>query len=411
MPTPALTDDQCREAWAAFEASDKRYAAAARALGIPENTLRNRVGKARERGFHLSEGMRESMVDAKLDGMTIDGGWIITDKDGEIIKRSTRFSQKNSAEEAQDFMAALRDGLEDIRAGDYRTVKRAAPEPQAGLLALDLADVHVGKLCVKTQTGYEYGREVAVQRMREGTTGLLKKAAAHNVGRVLMVLGNDVLHADNKRGTTTNGTPLDTHGTINQMYMDAQAAYIACIEECAEQYHVDLLFCPSNHDELLGWALANSIGAWFRSHPNVSSSEYSLSENRRKYYRYENNLIGFTHFDYGKEADLYPLMMTEARSHISDALHRYWYLHDKHHKVKKAQGVRPHDREKDHIGMTTIKSGMGGQEGDNLNIEIVRSPSAPDLWHYNSGFVNRQAGECFIHDPFDGQYARFTHWF
>ena len=131
----------------------------------------------------------------------------------------------------------------------------------------------------------------------------------------------------------------------------------------------------------------------------------------RKYYRYEGNLIGLTHGDGAKEADLYALMMTEARSHVSDAQHRYWYLHHFHHKIRKAQGVRPHDREKDHIGLTVIKSGVTSQLGDNVQIEYVRSPSPPDSWHDRNGYVNRQAVECFIHDPHDGQDARFTHWF
>ena len=121
--------------------------------------------------------------------------------------------------------------------------------------------------------------------------------------------------------------------------------------------------------------------------------------------------FGCTHGDGAKEADLYPLMMTEARSHVSDCLHRYWYLHHLHHKIRKAQGVRPHDREKDHIGLTMIKNGMGAQEGDNVQIEYVRSASPPDGWHDRNGYVNRQAVECFIHDPADGQNARFTEWF
>ena len=35
----------------------------------------------------------------------------------------------------------------------------------------------------------------------------------------------------------------------------------------------------------------------------------------------------------------------------------------------------------------------------------------PDGWHYRNGYINRQAVECFVHHPYDGQDGRFTVWF
>jgi hypothetical protein len=136
-----------------------------------------------------------------------------------------------------------------------------------------------------------------------------------------------------------------------------------------------------------------------------------LSELHRKYYRFEGNLIGLTHGDGAKEADLYPLMMTEARAHISDCTHRYWYVHHLHHKIRKQAGVLSHKREKDHIGMTMMHNAARSMEGDNVQIEWVRSMSPPDGWHDRNGYVNRQAVECFVHHPHDGQDGRFTVWF
>jgi hypothetical protein len=61
--------------------------------------------------------------------------------------------------------------------------------------------------------------------------------------------------------------------------------------------------------------------------------------------------------------------------------------------------------------MTAHISGNTMPEGAHLNIEYVRSPSAPDGWHDRNGYVNRQAVECFIYHPTLGQRARFTEWF
>jgi hypothetical protein len=362
---------------------------------------------ARERGLDVDPAIKDSM-NAVGTGMVPRLAWAKTkNPDG----TSYSVLLKPQEETPEEFAQALRDGLADIEPGQYARAVEPIPEAQGALLVIDLADVHIGKLTVKSETGYEYSRDAAVERMLRGTKALLDKASGHGIARVLFVLGNDILHVDTPKRQTTSGTPQDTHGSLHEMYRDAQAAYVAAIEACAAEYVVDLIYCPSNHDWMMGWALANAVGVWFRDHPNVRSTEYSLSEAHRKYYRYEGNLIGFTHGDGAKEADLYPLMMTEARSHVSEAQHRYWYLHHFHHKIRKAQGVRPHDREKDHIGLTVVKSGVTAQIGDNVQIEYIRSPSPPDSWHDRNGYVNRQAVECFVHDPHDGQNARFTHWF
>ena len=379
---------------------------AAKALGIDKKSLHDRLDAAAKK---IDPAIRGSMVAVGTD-LVPALAWIKSSEAGEDgLTYSVML--KPAQQTPEGILSTLRSGLDSIRPGQYHKVPRAVSKPSGGLLVVDFADIHIGKLSVRSETGYEYNREVAVSRMLHGIRSLLQKAAGHGIARVLMVLGNDILHVDCAKHRTTSGTEQDTDGSLHQMYADAQAAYVAVIEACAADYHVDLIYCPSNHDWVMGWALANSIGVWFRNHPNVTATGYNLSPAHRKYYRFENNLIGQTHGDGAKEADLYPLMMTEARSHISECPHRYWYLHHVHHKVRKAQGVRPHDREKDHIGLTMIKSGMGAQEGDNVQIEYVRSASPPDGWHDRNGYVNRQAVECFIHDPHDGQYARFTEWF
>jgi len=406
MPTPPIDPALLQEAIDLWREHGKSVRKAADASGLNYYTYASRLEKAKKLGMHLDPAVRDSMS-AVNTGMVPALIWAKT-KSQDGTSYSTLLKPEQDTESLID---ALRDGLADLEPGQYANCADLLHAASGGLLVIDLADVHIGKLTVQSETGYEYSRQAAVDRMLRGTQALLNKARGHGVARVLFVLGNDILHVDNTKRQTTSGTPQDTHGSIHEMYRDAQAAYIAAIETCAAEYVVDLIYCPSNHDWLMGWALANSIGTWFRNHPNVQSNEYSLSEMHRKYYRYENNLIGLSHGDGAREADLYPLMMTEARSHVSDAQHRYWYLHHFHHKIRKAQGVRPHDREKDHIGLTVIKSGVAAQMGDNVQIEYIRSPSPPDSWHDRNGYVNRQAVECFIHDPHEGQNARFTHWF
>jgi len=290
--------------------------------------------------------------------------------------------------------------------------KRKLDVKGENLLVVDLADVHFMKLCIKTETGFEYNREVARHRVIEGTKALLKMAKPMGISRILFVMGNDILHVDNARKSTTSETPQDTDGSVFQGFKDAHRAIVDAIELCAKVADVDLIHCMSNHDWTYGWMLSQTVAAHLRSHPNVNTSAYSLSEAHRKYYRFQNNLFGLTHGDGAKEEKLYGLMVTEAQKHISECSNRYWLLHHVHHKDRKTRdGNKPFFREKDHNGMTAIISGNGLIESEALNIEHVRSPSPPDGWHDRNGYVNRQGVECFLFHPYDGQKARFTEWF
>ena len=152
--------------------------------------------------------------------------------------------------------------------------------------------------------------------------------------------------------------------------------------------------------------------AWYRECPEVTASEYNTSHRHRKYFRFGGNLLGFTHADGAKEVDLPALMLDEVPHHLDGARRRYWYLHHLHHKIaKRGAGSQRRQVEKDLIGMTVICDDAGLGDTAAPQIEYVRSASPPDGWHDRNGYVNRQAVEVFLHDPHDGQFARYSEWF
>lgn len=277
------------------------------------------------------------------------------------------------------------------------------------LLVLDLADVHFGKLCVTSETNHKYNVEVARHRAVEGTRALLARAG-DAVGRVLFVMGNDILHTDNGK-TTTSGTSQDTDGTYFTAWRAAQHASIDAIGECAAIADTDLIHCMSNHDWRSGWALSQTIGAAMKGHDGVRATDYNMSERHRKYYGYGRNGMMVTHGDGAKEAALTSLFLKEARGMIAECDLLYAYLHHFHHKIRTRRGIDVFQSEKDHTAFTQINKGATRVEGGDMMAEYVRSPSAPDSWHDRNGYVNRQAVEAFIHCPHDGQKDRLTEWY
>lgn len=404
MPTVSLTTEQKQEAVDAKRVHGSNKAAAD-ALGISEGAFRNRHRQGVEDGLAKAEPDEVLLRDCEANGVPIDDVthyWLKTDAISMFVKRPGAMSYADMRDEIIADM--------DAHAPTYLPIVH---EPGEHLLIVDPADVHVGKLSRIHETGYDYDMSEAVRRVREGVTGLLAKAKPFGVAKIVFVIGNDILHIDHPHRHTTAGTPQDTHGQWWEMFLEAKRCYVALIEQMTMLADVHVVFCPSNHDYMSGWMLADSIHSWFRNNPNVhfGDDQRSISIAHRKYVEFGLNLIGFTHNDGAKEKDLQSLMQYDVRVAWGRARHAVWYVHHTHHKQRNVYGKDAQKREKDHIGVTILQAGKTVDPTQNVYVETVRTPSPPDGWHDRNGYVNTQAIEVFLHHPADGQVARFTHLF
>jgi uncharacterized protein YkuJ len=250
------------------------------------------------------------------------------------------------------------------------------------LLVVDPADIHIGKLASAFETGEDYDNQIAVQRVREGIAGIISKSQGFNIDQILLIIGNDILHIDTPKRMTTSGTPQDTTGMWYDNFKIAKQIYVEIIETLVQIAPVHVQYDPSNHDYTNGFFLADTINSWFSKHPSVT---FNTSISHRKYYTYGDNLIGTTHGDGAKEADL-PLLMAHEAPEWSASKHRYFYTHHIHHK-----------KSKDYMGVC---------------VESLRSPSGTDSWHHRQGYQHApKAVEAFIHSKEHGQICRITHIF
>jgi hypothetical protein len=250
-------------------------------------------------------------------------------------------------------------------------------------LVFSPADIHIGKLCSSFETGEEYNQQIAVQRVLDGLQGIIKKSEGFDIDKVIFIAGNDILHIDNPKRTTTAGTPQDTDGMWYDNFVMAKRLMVDIIETFVVFADVEVHFNPSNHDYMSGFMLFDSVSAWFRNHEQV---EFYGDMSHRKYTTYGKNLIGMTHMDGAKVSDLPLLMAHEASNHWADCPHRYIYGHHVHHKTSK-----------DYMSVC---------------VETLRSPSGTDSWHYRNGYLHApKAIEAFLHHKEHGQIARLTHLF
>jgi len=356
--------------------------AEARALNVAQKQLKKqqnpiRVVLDQEQLDELSK-LRHEGVSAYCETRGIDFNSIIEywDKTKEYSIR-VRPDVKAISDIGREIIEQMKD-----YAPSYPVITRS-PQSNPHLLVVDPADVHIGKLARSFETGEDYDSEIAVKRVKEGVQGILDKSSGFNIDKILLIIGNDILHIDTPKRTTTSGTPQDTDGMWYDNFLKAKNLYVDIIEMLLSVADVHITFNPSNHDYTNGFFLADVIHTWFRGSKNV---HFDISPAHRKYFQYGNNLIGTTHGDGAKTMDLPLLMAVEAKDYWSDTKHRYVYTHHVHHK-----------NSKDYAGVT---------------VESLRSPSAADSWHHKKGYQhNPKAIEGFIHHPDYGQVARLTHIF
>lgn len=298
--------------------------------------------------------------------------------------KSKKFSMNVKGDRENLLQNLKEDILDNIKeyAPVYPEIKRTKTS-EGHLLVLDPADIHVGKLASSFETGEDYNNQIAIKRVLEGVKGILDKSYGFNIDKILLIIGNDILHIDTPKRMTTSGTPQDTDGMWYDNFLLAKQLYIDVIEMLIPIANVTVQYNPSNHDYANGFFLADTLKTWFRNNKNV---DFNTSINHRKYFSYGENLIGTTHGDGAKETDLPLLMAQEAPKEWAVCKHRYYYTHHIHHKKSRDYG--------------------------SVCVESLRSPSGTDGWHHRNGYQHApKAIEAFIHHPAHGQICRLTHIF
>lgn len=359
---------------------------AQRILNTTESSVKNRdveelaryLSRHRKRILDLHEGIYNASDDLDVSSSSVKHLWLKT-KEASVFVKNPNYVEEEAAK-IEDLRASLIKDLQKYKP-KFKPLKRAKIK-EGHLLVVDPADIHIGKVCSAFETGETYNNQIAVHRVLKGVEGLLSYSNGYNIDKILFIGGNDILHVDNPRSSTTSGTPQDTDGMWYDNFLIAKKLYIEILERLLTIADVHFTFNPSNHDYTNGFFLAQVIETHFKNCKNIT---FDCSVSHRKYYQYGINVIGTTHGDCAKIADL-PLLMAHEFAGWSDCKHRYVYTHHVHHKMSK-----------DYMGVC---------------VESLRSPSGTDSWHHRNGYQHApKAVEGFIHHKEHGQVARLTNIF
>lgn len=310
-----------------------------------------------------------------LDPKTLHSGWIKNDN------ASLYFKQPKAAE--KDFTKLAKEVIQEAKQYSPKYPKLNYKKYTDGhLLFMCPSDLHIGKLCRSFVSGEEYNNQIAVSRALEGVRGCLAKSQGFNIDKTILLLSGDLLHVDNFNMTTTGGTRQDSDGLLSDHFLIAKRLMVEIIEMLLQVSTVHVMFTPGNHDNTVGWMVAELLAAWFRHNKDVT---FDVSLQMRKYYKYKNNLISSCH-GHKIKADTLPMIVADECPDWSSTKYRYMFTQHIHHKVSK--------------------------QFPGLWVESLMSTSEADYWHSTSGYQssNNKAIEAFLFSEF-GQIARITHLF
>lgn len=243
------------------------------------------------------------------------------------------------------------------------------------MLELGLPDLHLGKYAWDEETGNNYNVDMASDLFKEAFEALLARASSFAPGKVLLPIGNDFFHTDNRQNTTTAGTPQDADTRYFRMIRRGRQLYSWAIKRCIDEVGpVQCVIVPGNHDAISTTFLGEVLSAQFEANPHVS---LDTSLHPRKYVRHGNVLLGFCHGNEEKVADLPLLMANEQAAAWAKTTHREWHVGHLH----KAKETR-----------FTAGDSFGG-----VRVRILPSLSATDYWHALKGYTGElRAAEAYL---------------
>lgn len=258
------------------------------------------------------------------------------------------------------------------------------------LLEVSLFDLHFGKLAWNGETGENYDTKIARERLMSSLRDLLSYADVIGYDRILFPIGNDFFNSDTILNTTTGGTPQDEDLRWQKTFEYGSYLMVEAIEFLKSTGRpVDVIVIPGNHDFERSYYLGMYLSAWYAQDGMVSINN---SANPRKYYRFGDVLLGFTHGSEEKESSL-PMIMAndlDSRKLWSETKYHEWHLGHLHRKMRRDYA-------------TTLIEDLG------VTVRILSSLSATEAWHHKKGFVgSNKAGEAFIWDEKEGLKAHLN---
>ena len=244
---------------------------------------------------------------------------------------------------------------------------------------VSIADLHLGKLAWAPECGESYDYKIAIRRFNQivnESVDRIKKEGG--VEKIVFFWSQDFFHFDTTDVTTTAGTHQDSDMRWQKMFSYGSRILIEALERLAAIAPVETFYVRSNHDTQTAYYATEMLGAYFHENPNVL---VDVHPSPRHYIRYGVNLLGFGHGDKEKKR-IHSMMSIEAPKDWGETINHEFFLGHYH-------------------SQRTF-------EENGVICRYLASPTGPDAWHCESGFIGAQKGaQLFIRGKETGMMAEY----
>lgn len=354
MANRGLSDDELLEALRLVSEYGS-VTEAARRIGMTRETLQARVNKAR---VAVARGTLDADIATRVpEGHKVRGVSTLYGEDG-TIKAQWVKTDVDKAQIESAFASAITDLCDRIP--PVPTITPPAIFDADLLNVIPMGDPHFGLRTWKPETGEDFDLAKAEEMTFGAVDKLVSRAPPAGTG-LLLNLG-DYFHADDSSNRTPrSGNPLDVDGRFQKIASVGFRAMLHCIERMLETHEkVIVRNNPGNHDPHQALMLNIAIGARFHDNPRV---HVDPSPSSFFYFRFGKVLIGSTHGDGAKLADLPLIMANDVPHEWAAADFRVWHVGHFHHNQR-----------------------LGQKDVTGCEVETHRTLAAGDAWHRHAGY-------------------------
>ena len=252
-------------------------------------------------------------------------------------------------------------------------------------LELCIFDPHLGLECFQPGADHDWDSEKCVNAVMLVINKLLEMSKSYRpFERIIMPLGNDLLHCDNVFATTTAGTHQPEAKAWQKIYLEAEKLAIDMVKRVSEYAPVKVIIVPGNHARQSEFTLGRLLLNRFYNDENI---EVIADQSPYKFHRYGINLIGYEHgHSVRQQVRLAALMANECREDWNKTVYREWHLGDQHRKG-------------------SAKPSMLEEQG--VSVEYMPGMVVPNEWHRLKSYNWQKRGAfAFVWDKTAGPIAR-----
>lgn len=344
---------------------------AAKHLGVARYGLQARVKRLALKGYSPAHDMTHTVP----DGYKVKGVSTLYREDGTVAAQWVK-----SSADAERQIAMMREAIDALKE-DVRGLAKPIVCPKMtladSLSTYVIGDAHFGLYAWKAESGEDFDTAIASKDLRAAIDLLVAGSPASETGYLVDV--GDFLHADNRSNQTpASGNQLDVDTRYQRVIRIAMSALQYCVGRMLQKHkRVKVFITPGNHNpDSAGW-MALVLEAYFQNEKRV---EVETSPSKYFYQRFGNCLIGITHGDKVKMAELPSIMATDRPEDWGQTKHRMWLTGHIHHTQH--------------------------QEYRGCFVESFNTLAACDAWHNASGYRAARQMQRIDLDATHGIYSR-----